>query len=234
MYNLKLNLAFVKLFGINENKEILLSFLNAILENNIKLVDVIVLNTPDFIPVIFGKSTILDIKAVDDKGVWHNIEIQIAEQGYHGKVAIGYFELKEKVIQSSDLKKVIGIHILDFNYFEDNQYFRRIILKNYDDYKFYKKLNNKELYFIEMQKFTKEYSELNNMLDMWIAFLNKSYQFDKQNMPNELKENENIMKAFERLEKMSFTREERTVYQNEKMSRMDSLEEIRTAEEKRK
>ena len=65
--------------------------------------------------------TILDIKAVDENGTWYDIEMQIAEQGFYDKRALYYWaKVYSDQIESGDdfdnLRKTIGINILDFDY----------------------------------------------------------------------------------------------------------------------
>jgi len=68
--NPKVDFAFKKLFGSEENKEILISFINSIIseENQIKSLEL--KNPYNISNYIKGKMTILDIKAVDKNGTW--------------------------------------------------------------------------------------------------------------------------------------------------------------------
>ena len=79
--DIKNDIAFRKIFG-NENKKIILiSFLNAIMKLKEKdvIVDVEILN-PYQLPIIKNlKASIIDVKARDKKGKTYIIEIQVAE-----------------------------------------------------------------------------------------------------------------------------------------------------------
>ena len=236
IYNPKIDLAFRKLFGSEENKDILLSFINGVLEEETVIKDLTLKNPYNLSSYLSGKTSILDIKAVDENDIWYDIEMQISEQGFYGKRALYYWSKVysnqiEKAEDYKELKKTIGIHLLDFNYFKDERYLRRIVLKDFETDEIYSDLNYEELYFIEMSKFNKKYSELQTVLDRWITFLNKAYELDKNNIPEELQD-EMIKKAIEKLEILYFDKEEREVYESEKKLRMDRKEEIRTAEEK--
>jgi len=75
------DMAFRKIFGNENRKEVLISFLNAILllENDKKIKNVDIL-TPYQLPALKGgKVTIVDVKAKDQKGKEYIVEMQVAE-----------------------------------------------------------------------------------------------------------------------------------------------------------
>ncbi|MEL7597757.1 MAG: Rpn family recombination-promoting nuclease/putative transposase, partial [Clostridiaceae bacterium] len=76
--NPKIDLAFKKLFGSEENKDLLISFINSILIEEEQIKDITIKNPYNVSNYINGKMSILDIKAVDEKGKWYDIEIQVA------------------------------------------------------------------------------------------------------------------------------------------------------------
>lgn len=179
--------------------------------------------------------TILDIKAVDEKGIWYDIEMQIAEQGFYDKRAFYYWsKVYSDQIESGDnfelLRKTIGINILDFNY-----------LKEEDFHNVYKVYNEKtkdefsdlfEMHFIELNKFKKDYKDIQTELERWVSFLNRAYEIDKDKIPKELEEDENIKKAIEKLDIMYLDKEEREIYENDLKALRIHNAEIKTAEEK--
>jgi len=237
-YNPKIDLVFRKLFGSEENKDILLSFVNSVLEGRTIIKDLTLKNPYNLSNYVSGKMSILDIKAVDEQGIWYDIEMQIAEQGFYGKRALYYWgkvytDQIEKAENFSELNKTIGIHLLDFDYFKDDRYLRNIVLKDIETNEIYKELDYEELYFIEMCKFKKTFSELRTVLDRWISFMNNAYELDKNSIPKEMEQVE-IKKAIEKLEVMYFNDNEKEVYEAERKFRMDRREETRTAEEKGK
>ena len=233
--NPKVDFAFKKLFGSEENKEILISFINSIIseENQIKSLEL--KNPYNISNYRKGKMTILDIKAVDENGTWYDIEMQIAEQGYYDKRALYYWsKLYSDQIESGDdfeiLRKTIGINILDFNY-----------LKEEDFHNVYKIYNEKtkedfsdlfEMHFIELNKFNKDYKDVKTALDKWVSFLNRAYEIDKDKIQKELEDNENIKKAIEKLDIMYLDKEEREIYENDLKALRIHKAEIKTAEEK--
>ncbi len=95
-------------------------------------------------------------------------------------------------------------------------------------------MSYQQLYFIEMRKFNKEWHELGSLLDRWIAFLNKATELGRHDIPPALQTEEEIVKAINRLDIMSFEEKEREIYEAELKSRRDEIEAIRTATEKGK
>ena len=235
-YNPKIDLVFRKLFGSEENKDILISFINGVLEGNMVIKDVTIKNPYNLSTYLSGKTSILDVKAVDENGIWYDIEMQMNDQTFYGKRALYYWskvytDQIDKAEEYRELEKTIGIHLLNFDYFKDDRYFRRVTLKDYETNEIYKKLDYADLYFIEMGKFHKDISEVKTLLEKWVTFLNEAYSLEKGNIPESLNEKE-IEKAVEQLEIMYFDKDEREIYEAERKIRMDTKEEMATAREK--
>ncbi|MBV7273825.1 PD-(D/E)XK nuclease family transposase [Clostridiaceae bacterium UIB06] len=233
--NPKVDFAFKKLFGSPENKDILISFINSIIREEEKIKDIELKNPYNIANYRNGKMTILDIKAVDEKGTWYDIEMQLAEQGYYDKRAFYYWAkvYSEQIESGNDfelLRKTIAINILDFNYLDEEDF--------HNVYRVYNEKSNKELsnlfemHFIELGKFKKNFKELNNTLDRWISFLNRAYELDSDRIPEELAKDEIVRKAIEKLEIMYLDKEERELYENDLKRLRDYKAALRTAEEK--
>ncbi|SHH54788.1 Rpn family recombination-promoting nuclease/putative transposase, partial [Tepidibacter thalassicus] len=115
--NPKVDFVFKKLFGSEENKDILISFINSVLSEENQVKDIKIKNPYNLSSYIKGKMSILDIKAVDEKGVWYDIEMQIAEQSFYDKRALYYWaKVYSDQIESGEdyfeLRKTISINIL--------------------------------------------------------------------------------------------------------------------------
>jgi len=88
------------------------------------------------------------------------------------------------------------------------------------------------MHFIELEKFDKSYKDIKTTLDRWIAFLNRAYEIDKDNIPAELAVDKEVSKAIETLDIMYLDKEEREIYENDlKMLRIQKSE-IMAAEKK--
>ena len=121
---------FRKLFGDEKNKDILISFLNAVMEldDSRKLEDIeLVDGTELYKESIDDKLGILDIRARTAYGEHINIEVQLVNQHNMDKRTLFYwskiFTEQLKAGQPyNELRKTITINILDFNYIETEKY----------------------------------------------------------------------------------------------------------------
>ena len=115
----KVDIAFKKIFGVEENKDLLISLINSIVGEEDQVADVTLLNP--YNPKSFkqDKLSILDIKAQGVDGKRFNIEIQISDEADYDKRALYYWaKLYTEQLKASQgydkLSKAIGIHILNF------------------------------------------------------------------------------------------------------------------------
>ncbi|KOF58266.1 transposase [Clostridium sp. DMHC 10] len=231
--NPKVDFAFKKLFGSEENKDILIAFINSIIDENEQIKDIELKNPYNIADYRKGKMTILDIKAVDDKDVWYDIEMQIAQQDFFDKRALYYWsKVYSSQIESGEdyekLRKTISINILDFNYLKEEDFHSEFKIYNTKTMKEFS--NMFEMHFIELNKFNKDYKELKTGLDRWIAFLSRAYELDKDNIPEELAEDKDVKKAIEKLDIMYLSKEEREIYENDLKALMDYRAQIKAAE----
>ena len=74
-------------------------------------------------------------------------------------------------------------------------------------------------------------NELKTTLDKWLYFFANSYSLDKHNLPEKLKENNEISKAIVEVDRM-FNEEEREVYIDNRNGLMNRQSELDTAIEK--
>jgi len=237
--NPKIDLVFKKIFGTEQNKNILISLINSILPAEEQVVEITIKNPYNETNFIGDKLSVVDIKATDEKGRWYDIEIQVKEQKYYGKRAIFYHsEIYSNQLSESDsyekLRKTIIISLLDFNYFlEDKRYFRRCCYKDFDTGELYPQLDFADLYFVELRKFNNEYKNIKTTLERWITFLNRASEIDKNNIPTELNMPE-VIQAINTIETMSLSTQEREYYEAQKKVMRDNEAVLQTAIEKAK
>ena len=230
--NPRVDLAFKKIFGVEENKDLLISLINSIVSAEDQLADITLLNP--YNPKNFkrDKLSILDIKAKSHNGKRFNIEVQISDEADYNKRALYYWgKLYTEQLKESDdyskLSKAIGIHILNFTSIpESDKYHNVFHIREKDTGTLY--FEDLELHTIELKKFTghssikskdediqKELSELvlkiKSSLDIWAAFLTRNDLLNKDNLPKEL-ENADLKKALTVLEVMNFSEEEKEAY----------------------
>ncbi|WP_252224133.1 Rpn family recombination-promoting nuclease/putative transposase [Clostridium sp. ZBS2] len=231
--NPKVDFAFKKLFGSEENKDILISFINSILSEDQQVKDIILKNPYNIANYKSDKMSILDIKAVDEKGTWYDIEMQLSEQVFYEKRAFYYWakvysDQLEGGYNYDKLRKTISINILDFDYIDEDDF--------HNVYKVYNEKSKKEfssvfeMHFIELNKFKKDFKDVKTTLDRWIAFLNRAYELEKDKIPTELAVDESVKKAVEKLDVMYLDREERELYEGELKAIRDYIACMQTAE----
>ena len=175
--DVKTDYAFKKVFGDVKHKNILISFLNEILDfKGDGLIKDLTIVDPYNIPMLKGmKDTFVDVKAILNDGSKVIIEMQVLNhQGFEKRVlynaAKNYSSQLVKGENYRLLNPVIALSIVDFEMFPETD---RIINK-------FKLLNKEslinytddiELIFLELSKFKKSLKELKDIKDQWIYFI---------------------------------------------------------------
>jgi len=216
--NPRVDFAFKLIFGNEQNKDILISLLNSILEDyqTQPIASIEILNPFGSKEHERDKLTVLDIRARDDKGEFYNIEMQIADQYYYQKRALYYWsrlytsQISEG-IGYQNLTRTVSINILNFNAIKEKNYhniYRVRELKQNTDL-----TDHLEIHFIELDKFTKDLPDLKKTMDRWIYFLKYAEKFTETNLPEPLKEIQPIEKANVILDRISLNKEQRDIYE---------------------
>jgi predicted transposase/invertase (TIGR01784 family) len=210
--NPKTDYAFKKIFGSSQSKDILISFLNAIIYEGEDIVKDLEIINPHLPPQIEGlKDTYLDVKAKLKDGSIVIIEMQVLNVESFGKRVL-YNAAKTYAFQLEAgegyrmLKPVIALTLTDFEIFKgSNKLISEFIYKEektnlpYTD-------NNIKLVFVELPKFTKELNELETITDKWIYFI--KYAKTLTDVPETMDRVPEIHKAFGIANKINLTREE--------------------------
>jgi predicted transposase/invertase (TIGR01784 family) len=221
----RVDIAFKKIFGVEENKDLLISLINSIVGAEDQVSDVTLLNPYNEKSFRTDKLSILDIKAEGADGKRFNIEIQISDEADYDKRALYYWGklYTEQLKVSQDyslLSKAIGIHILNFTSIPGVAKYHNVfhITEKDSGLIYFKDL---ELHTIELNKFTPDSKDelsdivarVKNSLDIWSAFLTRNDLLNKDNLPDELNDS-NLKKALAVLELMNFSAEERDAYED--------------------
>lgn len=228
----RVDIAFKKLFGVEENKDLLISLINSIVSEEDQVIDIHLLNP--YNPKNFrdDKLSILDIKAKSHTGKLYNIEMQISDDGDYNKRALFYWarcyvdQLSEGV-DYEELQKTIGIHILNFisvpaidhyhNVFHvhdvrtKTHYFKDFEMHTIELCKFEQEQDNNPT-FGESEQLKILLQKVKTSLDRWVAFLTRHDLLSKKPLPPELKDPK-IQKALEVLKVMNFSLQEREAYE---------------------
>ena len=220
----KVDLAFKKIFGVEENKDLLISLINSIVGEEDQVSEVTLLNPYNPKSFKTDKLSILDIKATNQDGKRFNIEIQISDEADYDKRALYYwaklYTEQLKVAEDySKLSKAIGIHILNFNSIPHVAKYHNVfhITEKDTGLIYFKDL---ELHTIELKKFSSNSDEeladivlkIKNALDIWLAFLTRNDLLSIDNLPKELND-VNLKKAINVLSVMNFSNDEREAYE---------------------
>ena len=232
--NIKNDIAFKKVFGSENHKNILISFLNAVLDfkNEKEIIEVEILN-PYQVPKIEElKETILDIRAKNKNKESFIVEMQKKNLGDFAKRSLyytskAYVSQLDKGYKYDKLKKVYFIGILDFKMFSNKDYISRHLILNTETMK--QELKDFEFNFIELPKFKKRLNELKTTLDKWIYFIKEAENFEM--IPKEYENIEEFKTAFEKAKIYNWDKEELEVYDYVAIREGRRKSELETAKE---
>jgi predicted transposase/invertase (TIGR01784 family) len=212
--DIKNDVAFRKIFGNENRKEVLISFLNAVLllQENHKIVNVDIL-TPYQLPDLKGgKVTIVDVKAKDQSNKTYIVEMQVAEvDGFDKRVLYyaskSYAAQIERGDQYENLNPTYFIGILDFEATKNPSYINRHKIIDTETNENY--LKDIEFNFIELPKFNKKENELESIIDQWVYFIKNAENLDV--IPENLKD-KGLKFAYEDADKHNWTKAELEAY----------------------
>jgi predicted transposase/invertase (TIGR01784 family) len=172
--DMKTDYAFKKVFGSENSKDILLSFLNSTLDLDKEIID-LKIEDPYNVPKLQGmKDTSVDVKATLDDKTKVIVEMQILNHdGLESRILYNTAKNYANQLESGDkyslLNPVIALTILNFEMFEFEKYKSSFKLFEKDTFTKYK--DDIELIFIELPKFQKELEECKSIEDKWIYFI---------------------------------------------------------------
>ncbi len=177
---------FKKIFGEEASKPLLIDFLNALLSQQPKIVDLTFKNAEQLGQTEADRKAIYDIYCENSLGEKFIVELQKAKQNYFKERTIYYStfpvqEQAEKGEWNYNLKAVYCIGILDFVFQdyktepEKNEVVHTIKLKNQYGKTFYDKLT---YIYLEMPNFRQTEAELKTRLDQWLYFIKHLEDFD--------------------------------------------------------
>jgi predicted transposase/invertase (TIGR01784 family) len=209
--DVKTDFAFKKVFGSEQSKEILIDFLNAIIdfEDESKITDLTIVD-PYQIPLIKGmKDSYVDVKAILSNETKVIIEMQVLNfEGFEKRILYNAAKLYSTQLMKAQsyetLNPIIALTITDFIMFEE---FEKVIsyFAIFEKKELIKYNNDIELIFIELPKFNKGEQELETITDKWIYFIKNAGELDF--IPESFKE-PSILEAFEIANTASLSEEE--------------------------
>jgi predicted transposase/invertase (TIGR01784 family) len=230
-YDAKNDIAFRRLFAREENKPLLISFLNAVLRREGEdLIQEVTILPPELVPNIAeAKRSVLDVRCRDSKNFEYVVEMQnrkltsfVQRAQYYASRA--YIEQLWQGDVYLELRPVILLAILNHKIFPDDvgviSYHHTLETETQRHY-----LKDISYAFIELDKFTKGWDDLETIEDQWLYLLKKAKETD-ETPPHASQE---ILQAYETLEQYRWTEGEREAYERARMSIMDEADMLSTA-----
>ena len=212
LFDPKEDFIFKMIFGIEENKSILISLLNSILKGKPYIENITLENTE--ISKIFkdGKSSRLDISATDDNGIKYDIEMQCRKT----KDIINRTLFYASKLHAKDLKenedynksRVISIWIFAENITDRHEPISEALMtfQPYKEDTYGIMSNNLRIIYLELNKYIVSDENIKYKLSKWVDFLK-----DPINLNKETVEDKDIDKARKTLEYISTSKEERII-----------------------
>jgi predicted transposase/invertase (TIGR01784 family) len=232
--DIKNDIAFRKIFGNEKKKEILISFLNAVLhlEGDRRIKSISIVN-PFQLPILPNmKTSIIDVKAKDFKGNTFIIEMQVADIIAMDKRLLYYTskEYSQQIVSGekyTELNPVIFIGIFDFPFTEGEAYFSHHAICNVETKE--RVIKDMDFYFIELPKFKKPVANLDNITDKWIYFIKEAENMDV--IPDNV-DDEGLKEAYADANQNTWSQAELDAYNYAAMREQDDKGRIAMAEQK--
>lgn len=194
--NLFTDFAFQKVFGNEQNKDLLLDFVNALPLKQGKVIHINFLKTDDNVT---DHKTIIGAICENEKNEKFIIQLQKLKQNFFKERGIYYSTLPittQAILEKNwdfDLKTVYSIALLDFgfdNHKSTDKHIQEIkLIDTETNQVFYDKLS---FIYLQVPQFNKTLEQLNTRLDKWL-FILKNFA-NLENVPESLKD-----KVFDKL-----------------------------------
>ena len=170
---------FKRLFGSEINKDLLISFLNALFRGEQHVTDITYLNSEQLGDRADARRAVFDVFCQNEKGEKFIVEMQNVYQEFFKDRTIYYstFPIREQARRGTEwdfeLKSVYTIGLLNFNFADGlddaKRWHHEVKLMDVETKEvFYDKLT---YVYVEIPKFNKKESELETMYDKWMFVL---------------------------------------------------------------
>ncbi|MGH0590639.1 Rpn family recombination-promoting nuclease/putative transposase [Bacillus mycoides] len=247
LVNLRIDFAFKRLFGVEGNEDILIGFLNAVLQSSIDE-EITSLHFDD--PHLprerkDDKLSILDLRATLNNGIKINIEIQVRDKKDMIERSLFYwsgmyYSQMTQGMKYTELRPTLCINIVDFILFPEEKDFHNVnTVMNRKSKRII--TENMQLHFLEIPKVIQEWKE--KRVDPWEDILARwlllfpAYENEKLTTILEgiaMEKDPVLKKAIEDWERLSSDKDFLRLYEAREKAIKDRISEIETAEEKGK
>ena len=223
----KNDVAFKQIFGQEKNKDILIPFLNEMLTlKGSKTIQDIQFLKPNLDPdAAAKKQSVVDVLCQDHEGPQYIVEMQVAKtKGFEKRAQYYAAKTYSKQLFQGDeytqLKEVIFLAITDFIMFKDKTSYKsdHVIL---DQETHEKDLKDLAFTFVELPKFNKTLNELSTVTDRWLYFFKYAERTTEQDAEQVVGGHEEIGRAYEVLNRFSWTDDQIFIYEQEEKSERD-------------
>ncbi|MFD0958355.1 Rpn family recombination-promoting nuclease/putative transposase [Paenibacillus chungangensis] len=225
---------FKRIFGSEENKDVLLAFLNRTFAESgeAPLTEIVLLNPYTDKDAPLDKQSIFDIWAKTVEGKLLNIEMQLFNKYDIEKRTLYYWSKRySSQLQEGqtykELKKCVTINILNYSFIPNDRYHNVFHLR--EDHTGLELSDDIEVHFMELTKLNDQAIPLEGGLINWLLFLKgadkSSWEVLKMNEPT-------LKKAMDTLEFLSQDQEARRLYEERQKYLHDEASMIEWATEK--
>lgn len=228
---------FKSLLGKDENKNLLIHFLNAVLEpkKDEMIVDVTIKNPYNEKEFIGDKLSVVDVKAIDERGKTYQIEVQLAiHPSLASRILYTWSKIYHSQIREGDnykkLNPVISIWMLNGNLFsETNAFHLKFFLNDVDNNLIL--TDHLAIHILQLPKWVCR-EHINSEKERWMYLFKQGKYIDTDNPPDFLKTNEmrqamNVLRQFSENEKDHFLYQSRLdaiLTYNTLISHMEEIE----------
>ncbi|TAD95605.1 MAG: Rpn family recombination-promoting nuclease/putative transposase [Bacteroidetes bacterium] len=207
---------FKKIFGQEENKDLLIDFIQTLLPEKGNIINIRYLKTEKLGRAISERRAIFDLYCENDLGEKFIVELQRAQQDYFKERSIYYatFAIQEQAKKGKwdyNWQGVYTIAIMDFSFTDSphkNVKTQAVLYDEENEVIFSDKL---KFVYLEMDKFTKSIDELENYYEKWLYLLKNLSFLDK--IPAKLREKA-FQKVFQIAEIAKYNPKERQKYED--------------------
>jgi predicted transposase/invertase (TIGR01784 family) len=215
LLNPKNEIVFKRLFGTEKNKDLLIDFINSIVQGkNVSSIQFLKTQKDLSVDIAYKKESIIDVLCQDKDGSQYIIQMQVAKQKWFAKRAQFYAaNAYSNQIQIGEeyhkLKEIIFIAITDFIMFPEKKEF----LSNHVILDEEIKTNDFSFTFLELPKFNKKEKELENKAEKWFYFIKYAPNISFEEMKDLIGQDQILQKAFGEIKPSSWTNEELNAYE---------------------
>ncbi|NET90311.1 MAG: Rpn family recombination-promoting nuclease/putative transposase [Kamptonema sp. SIO1D9] len=208
----KTDFAFKKIFGSDQSKDILISFLNAMIYSGDSIIqDLEIIDPYNAGDVVDLKDSYLDVKAVLQDRTTVIIEIQVWNvEAFQKRVVYNLCKTYANQLKSGQgyfyLNPVIALTITDFKLFSSTEKIINRFFFQEEEEHFSCQENELKMVFVELPKFNKKLEDLEDVVDKWIYFIKEAPSLEV--IPPKMSEVPQIEKALNIANKASLSVEE--------------------------